>query len=140
MVLAVSDIRPGAIAWFDAAQLNRNVAVDETGSSVEPKSHLRPFVCYWASEAESSWAPLTSVYKDERLPIDTAWLQNAFGKLRNVDQYLQDGRNTYTGPHDAFVDAAATENVISAPRPCISEEGVAKILDEVRYRGGEYRD
>ncbi|WP_449422697.1 hypothetical protein [Rhodanobacter lindaniclasticus] len=136
MSLALEEIAPGAIAYFDASVLNADPLVTNTGSPVNRVGIGNQFVCYKMEGQRSFWAPLTATFRRERLPIDPTWVSNGYGPLAGGGVYLQDGACTYVGPNDSFVVAAVNENPFENGRPIISADGLAEVLRVVAQRRG----
>src|SRR5690606_3729365 len=96
-----------------------------------------PFVCVQAADGRSVWSPLTQDFRPERLEIDKKWRREGSTVWREHDQYLNDGRNTFVGPNEAFVRAGAKEMPFKGyRRPYVTAEGVEAILSEIRSRSG----
>ena len=136
MSLAIEEIAPGAIAYFDASLLNADPLVKNTGSAVNRAGIGNQFVCYKVNGASSFWAPFTATFRRERLPINPAWVSNGYGPLAAGGVYLQDGACTYVGPNESFVAAAANENPFPGGRPVLSPEGLVEVLRVVAQRKG----
>lgn len=137
MPLQIGEIVLGAIAYFDAQALNADGRVSKSGDSVTRPGPGNQFVCYKADGAISFWAPLTATARPERLCIEAAWVANGYGPLAAGNVYLQDGKNTYAGVNQAFVDASAGESVFNGGRPTLSAAGVAAVVEVVAQRGGQ---
>lgn len=135
MGLNVTEVRPGCIAYFDAQSLNSDPQVQRTGDPVTRRGPTSQFVCYKVDGGRAFWAPLTGTFRNERLRIDEVWVSPRYGTLGDGGAYLQDGKNTYSGPVTAFVAASGGE-VLHGPRPYVSAAGVAAIVAEVISRGG----
>ena len=103
MPLSETEIVPGAIAYFDANMLNDDTRVTKFGDPVARAGSGNQFVCYKVAGDRSFWAPLTATWRKERLRIEAAWVTTGYDPLAVGDVFLQDGKNTYVGPHEAFV-------------------------------------
>lgn len=141
MPLAESEIVKGAIAYFDVSVLHADEEVIVTGDPVVRDTLTgNQFVCYDAGGGLAFWAPLTATWRKERLRIESSWVENGYGPLAEGKVFLQDGKNTYSGPVKTFISAAALEEPIVGARPTVREIGVGKIVAVVRQRGGQVRD
>jgi hypothetical protein len=136
MPLTATDVVPGAVAYFDVNALNADPAVTVTGDPVQRQVTGNQFVCYKVDGATSFWSPLTGTYKLARLPIKPAWLTHAYGALAAGQVWLQDGKNTYRGPHSSFIAATHSEHPFAVARPYISHTGLTEIHAAIRQRGG----
>jgi hypothetical protein len=137
MPLADREVAPGAIAYFDAACLNADPKVSVSGDRVTRLGAGNQFVCYRVAGGHSWWAPLTATERPERLRIEAEWVANGYGPLGAGQVFLQDGKNTYTGPDESFVAAAVGESPFKGGRPTVSAVGVAEIFRVVKERGGQ---
>jgi hypothetical protein len=139
VTLALSEIEivPGAIAYFDAQMLNDDARVTKSGDPVTRAGSGNQFLCYKVDGGKSFWAPLTTTWRNERLRIEAEWVTNGYGPLAIGEVFLQDGKNTYAGPNEAFVAAAVGESAFVAGRPSVSAEGVGEVLNTVAARQGQ---
>ncbi len=141
MPLTLEQIKPGAVAYFDADALNSSENVSITGSPVKrigTTGARNQFVCYKVVDGRSHWAPLTGTFRKERLPIDPAWVSFGYGALKAGGVYLQDGGCTYVNSNEAFITAAAEEDEFKqGSRPFISEVGIQQVIKTVEERKGQ---
>jgi hypothetical protein len=134
MPLKLNEIVPGIVAYFDVSLLNRHSDLKQPAS---PTPRDGPFVCFAAVDGASAWAPISQQYRPERLLIKRAWRLGGNGAWISEEQYLNDGRTTYVGASQVFVEAAMRIDKCSAPnRPQVAPEGVAAIIAEVHKRRG----
>ena len=136
MPLTFAEIQPGAVAYFDVAVLHTDPAVKVTGDPVQRFVTGNQFVCYKIDDKTSSWSPLTATYKFRRTLIDAAWVTNGYGPLGAGKVWLQDGKNTYTGPNASFAAATATEHAFAVARPSLSAAAITAIHAAIKARGG----
>ena len=137
MPLTTAQITIGAIAYFDVDVLHADKGIHVTGDPVTRDVNGNQFVCYKVSGDQSYWAPLTGTYRHPRLPIDPNWVSNGYGALSAGTVWLQDGKNTYSGPNTSFIAATATEQAFNAgQRPMLSPAGMQAILKAIKARGG----
>lgn len=134
MALRLGEIRVGSLAYLDHKLLLNETEVRHGNFGIDRPG---PFVCIQREGAQSTWTPLTQDHRPERLVIDPKWRRNGSDVWRKQDQYLNDGRNTFIGPNEAFVRAGAKENPFQRyKRPYITAEGVQAIITEVKNRNG----
>lgn len=134
MPIAISEIVPGAVAYFDVTILNRDPTVTKP-ASVTTRSG--PFLCFAVNGDVSGWAPISTQWNKDRVLIERAWRSGGSDKWLAEDQYLNDGSTTYVGPHAAFVTASQTQDKKTpATRPRVEADGIAAVIEEVRRRGG----
>jgi hypothetical protein len=136
MPLQAAEIQPGAIAYFDVEVLHSNPAVDITGARVQRQVTGNQFVCYKVDGAVSYWSPLTASFKKERTLIKAEWVSHGYGPLGAGQVWLQDGANTYRGPHTAFEAASHTEHGFVVARPAVSATGLQAVHKAIKARGG----
>lgn len=137
MPLQQTEIQPGVVAYFDAAALNADPDVSASGDPVTRTGAGNQFVCYRVDGDTSWWAPTTTQHRSERLQIDPAWVTFGNARLQAGDVYLQDGKNTYMGPSEPFVCAAAGEMSFARGRPVLNDDGIQAVIRVVRERGGQ---
>ena len=135
MALSSAQIRPGIVAYLDAAALNADAAVVKP---VSPTTRNGPFLCFARSGQMSGWAPISTQHRDERLLISQEWRVSGGGSWQQDDQYLNDGSTTYVGPNASFIAAAtATDKFDAATRPRVLPAGVTAVVGEIQARGGK---
>jgi hypothetical protein len=137
MSLQEREISYGAIAYFDALALNGDPSVSVSGDPVDREGSGSQFVCYDVGEGRSRWAPLTGTERPERMRVEAAWVSNGYGPLGRGEVFLQDGKNTYSGPNGSFVAGAAGESPFPAGRPMISTAGMVEVVRVISERGGQ---
>jgi hypothetical protein len=134
MPLSAAEIRPGVVAYLNAASLNIDPAVSRPQS---PTPRNGPFLCFAVNGSNTGWTPISNQVRAERLLIEPAWRLGGGDAWQHTDQYLNDGATTYIGPKASFVTAAATTDKYNAQgRPRVSAAGVAAVLQEVQAQGG----
>ena len=138
MTVHKKDLFSGSIIWLDPAVLNAHDQCLAPESPVPPKQFLRPFLCYWRRPGVSAWLPLTTQQRTNRFEVLRRWIRHAFGRLRDDRSFIADFRTCYRGQDEAFLAAAARENIITGPRPCIDTDALETIRREVQYHGGFY--
>ena len=137
MTLQLTEIVPGAIAYFDATTLNSDKNISISGDPVSRAGAGNQFVCYKTDGDRSWWAPLTATERPERLRIEGTWISDGYGPLAKGDVFLQDGKNTYCGPNASFIAATTNEATFKVRRPMISATGVSRVQRIVVERGGQ---
>ena len=134
MAVTLRDIRTGSLAYFDHELLLAQPDIEHANLGLDRPG---PFVCVQVKDGKSVWSPLTQDFRPERLAIDPKWRREGSTVWREQDQYLNDGRNTFAGPNEAFVRAGAKELPFRGyRRPYITAEGVQAILEEISNRNG----
>lgn len=134
MPLQLKEVRTGAIAYFDHEILLAEQEIEHRGTGLDRPG---PFLCVQVVGAQSVWCAITSHERPERLPIKDSWRRDGAPGWRQAAQYLQDGLNTYVGPTEAFVRAAAGENPFTPfRRPWVAPAGVEAVLQEIREQSG----
>lgn len=144
--IEVEEIARGLVVFLDKGILNSHPRVTSTGT-LSRDDEPRPCVCYRVEENESVWTPLTTERRGERLEIEEVWksggnpdCSGGYPQWLEQTQYLQDGANTYRGPHEVFVKASWRECTAMGSRACVSEDGMARINAEIevqRHRRGK---
>ncbi|WP_139225709.1 hypothetical protein [Paracidovorax konjaci] len=127
--LGFNEIKVGLVSHLDQTALSKDQRVLDTYPQRD--TEIRPFVCISVNLPKSTWAPLSSTARPERLKIKPAWRLGGIDMWRNRDCYLNDGANIYIGLNGAFVDASVQEQTVSKTRAHMSEEGVAAVLAEI---------
>ena len=126
------DIFLGFVAYIDVSKL----LDDRIVKPASPPDRSGPFVCIKILNDESQWTHVTTIFREERLPLDQYKLGGSSGsRWVLAPQYLNDGSSVYFGPTDLFVKAAAnSDSYWPHNRPKITPLGVEKILLEVEKR------
>ena len=106
MPLTQQEVALGVVAYFDDQILLQEPDIDRNDDGLNRPG---PFVCIEIKGDKSVWCAITTQWKRPRLLIDQAWRQGGDHMWRNDPQYLVDGLNTYLGPTEAFMRAAANE-------------------------------
>lgn len=91
MALRTSDVRVGAVAYFDHELLLAEPDIDKGDDSLNRPG---PFVCVEVLGDRSVWCAITGEQRPERLPIDPKWRRDGSDGWRTMPQYLQDGLAT----------------------------------------------
>lgn len=127
--LGLNEIKVGLVSHLDQTALAKDKRVMDT----YPQQHteLRPFVCVAVNLPKSTWAPLSSTARPERIEIKAEWRLGGIPMWRDRVCYLNDGANIYIGLNGAFADASAKEQTDHKTRSQMSEEGVAAVLAEI---------
>src|SRR4051812_42505594 len=125
--LEADEIKPGLVAHLDQTMLTNDIEVLDTFPQTE--TELRPFVCIRASKDESTWTPLSSTYRKERLEIKEEWREGGIDMWRDRATYLVDGANVYIGPNTSFIAASSQELTERATRSQMKSDGVAAVRD-----------
>lgn len=134
MPLLINEIAVGAVAYFDISLLNSDQRITKPQ---HPANRASPFVCFQTDGTNSAWAVITTQYRKERLEILKLWRQEGSIQWNNDTLYLNDGACTYTGPNQAFIDAAVNETPFTKiNRPQITLNGIAAITPVVIARKG----
>lgn len=123
------EIEPGLVVFVDPQQLLADARVCHTKDP--PTSRSGPFVCTSSGSGHSTWAPLTTEPRRERLLLEREWLSGGHRQWLRDDQYLNDGANTWTGPDDAFVTASHAELTGPSNRARVSATGMEAIQQEI---------
>ena len=135
MALRLADIRTGSLAYLDHALLLQEPDVHKGSTTIDRPG---PFLCLQVKDSQSTWIPLTSEWRAERLAIDPKWRKEGSQLWKTQDQYVIDGLNTFIGPNEAFVRAGAGENPFKMyRRPYIVQAGVDAAIAEVVAQGGK---
>ena len=134
MPLTQADVSVGNVAYFDHEVLLREPGIDRNDDGLNRPG---PFVCVQVVGTSSVWCAVTTQWNPKRLYLNKAWRLGGDPQWQNSDQYLVDGLNTYLGPNEAFLRAAAAEQPF-APyiRPAIDPTGIAAVLVEIDKQGG----
>lgn len=123
------ELQPGLVSHLDQTMLSNDPAVLDTYP--QKSTELRPFVCVAVNGEQSTWAPLTSTFRRERLEIKDQWRHGGIDMWRDRVCYLNDGANTYTGPNASFLAASAQELTDRPTRSQMSAEGVTAVAAEI---------
>lgn len=126
MPLLPEEIIPGAVAYMDQRAVFLNKDIEQVPEECDSKT--RPYVCISASEGESTWLALTREYSHHRLEIVKKWRERGSKKWKTGKMYLNDARNTFKGPHDAFISLTLEEDTFDTiKRPRIAPVGMRAI-------------
>ena len=127
--LASEELTLGLVCHLDQTMLASDPDVLDT----YPQTHteLRPFVCVSVQDGMSTWTPVTSTFRKERLKIEDAWRTGGIDMWRVRVCYLNDGANIYTGPNPSFIAASAQELTDNTTRSQMSAIGVAAVSAEI---------
>ncbi len=127
--LTLQEIQPGLVSHLDQTMLSKDRAVLDTYPQKD--TELRPFVCVAVEGDQSTWSPLTSTYRRERLKVEDDWRHGGIDMWRDRVCYLNDGANVYIGPTTSFIAASAEELTDEATRSRMAAEGVVAIAKEI---------
>ncbi len=139
-MLKFSDVRPGAVAYFDVSILNNDPYVRKPYS---PATRNGPFLCYANSNGHCCWVEITTQPGNERLEILKEWRTGGSATWQVTPQYVNDGRTTYCGSTQCFLNAANDTEVDrfnpkpGNRRPQVCPKGVEIIAELVKERGGK---
>lgn len=125
----IDEIRPGLVLFLDPEVL---ASSDRVTNTKDPRRFRSgPFVCLTAGEEESTWLPITTEERRERLLIPPEWRSGGHPQWLRDPQFLMDGANLRRGPHDAFIAASGAELTSREDRARVSAEGLSAINEEV---------
>ena len=127
--LAADEIAVGLVAYLDQAMLSADTSVTDTYP--QQSSQVRPFVCIALTGDQSTWAPLTTAFRVERVQILPTWRTGGQASWSGLSCYLNDGANLYIGPKLAFVAASYPEQTSRQSRSRMSADGIGAIQAEV---------
>ncbi len=127
--LGFNEIHVGLVSHLDQTALSKDKRVVDTYP--QEYTELRPFVCVAVNPPNSTWTPLTSTPRTERLEIQKEWRLGGIPMWRDRNCYLNDGANVYIGLIGAFVEASAQEQTDKKSRSQMSEDGIAAVLAEI---------
>ena len=127
--LAPNELQAGLVAHLDQTMLTNDPAVLDTYPQRD--TELRPFVCVAVDGDTSTWAPLTSTFRRERLRIEDAWRTGGIDMWRDRVCFLNDGANTYSGPNTSFMAASVQELTDAATRSRMALDGVEAVVAEI---------
>lgn len=134
MPLTPHEIRVGSLAYLDHQLLLADPEIEHANVGIDRPG---PFVCIEHRDGRSTWAPLTTEHREERLFIDPRWRREGSRLWKTENQYLNDGHNTFVGPDAAFLRAGTNENLFTRyRRPYITPAGIKAIIGEVGNRNG----
>lgn len=135
MAFQKDEFSVGMIAWYTVKQLKRDRRVRTTNPTNDRK--IRPFVCYAEADGHAYWTCLTGTMRPWRKTVDRRLLRNGFGSFGPDDLIISDGRSTFAGPITAFAELSIRfEHHKECLRPFLTGEGVARVKQIVRQRGG----
>lgn len=128
--LSFDEIRIGLVSHLDQAMLSADPKVLDTYP--QQSTELRPFVCVAkAEDGTSTWAPLTSSARPERLEILPAWRVGGLPMWVDRSCYLNDGANIYIARVASVLAASHQEKTDRKSRSIMSQEGVDAVLVEI---------
>lgn len=128
--LALNEIQVGLVSHLDQTMLTHDPNILDTYPQTD--TELRPFVCVAVDGDKSTWPPLTSTYRRERLKVDDAWRFGGIDMWRDRVCYLNDGANVYIGPTSSFIAASADDLTDESTRSRMTNDGVNAIAMEVQ--------
>jgi hypothetical protein len=124
------EVVAGLVAFLDPEVL---AADDGVVTSKDPRRFRSgPFVCISVGAEHSTWTPLTTEERHERLAIRREWRSGGHPQWLASDQFLTDGVNVWDDATAVFVSASHQEVTTESNRARISAEGLAAIEDAVR--------
>ena len=128
--LSLDEIKIGLVAHLDQAMLSRDPKVLDTYP--QQSTELRPFVCVAKSDdGASTWAPLTSTSRPERVEILAEWRVGGLAMWVERPCYLNDGANIYIGRPTSIMAASHQEKTDRKTRSIMSQDGVNAVLTEI---------
>ena len=127
--LTPEELTPGLVSHLDQTMLTKDPKVLDTFPQND--TGLRPFLCVTVKDGISTWMPLTSTYRPERMKIKDEWRTGGIDMWRDRVCYLNDGANIYIGPNASFVAASAQELTQNGARSQMSADGVAAVSAEL---------
>lgn len=134
MPLLANEIQIGNVAYFDHEVLLREPGIDRNDDGLNWPG---PFLCIQVLGEKNVWVAISSHHRPERLLSQDAWRIGGNDYWRDTPAYLVDGLNTYLGPNEAMVRAAADErSFYPHRRPSVTSAGVQAVLEEVERQGG----
>ena len=80
--LTLQEIQPGLVSHLDQTMLSKDRAVLDTYPQKD--TELRPFVCVTVEGDQSTWSPLTSTYRRERLKVEDDWRHGGIDMWREI--------------------------------------------------------
>lgn len=136
MPLLPEEIVPGIVAVLETQPLLSNADVQRSPDDIPFRAG--PFLCIQVVGDQSTWLNITTK-KDTRglrVELRPEWLLHGSDVWREAPQYVHDARKTFVGPNKAFVIAGANEIAFTKhQRPCVSADGIAAALAEIRKYG-----
>lgn len=134
MALTEAEIVPGVVAYFSASMLNSDPGIEPPEN---PTPRDGPFVCLSVRKSRSSWSPLTTQARKERVEILQADVSGGSGLWASSRVFLNDGAVTYVGANASFVSASAAVDLYSEQsRPKLAPSALKSLLTAVRKRRG----
>ena len=127
--LGLSEIKVGLVSYLDQTMLSKDKRVLDTYP--QEYTEIRPFVCVAVNLPKSTWVPLSSTSRPERIQIKAEWRLGGIPMWRDRECYINDGANVYIGFNGAFVDASTNEQTDSKTRSQMLDEGVTAVLAEI---------
>jgi hypothetical protein len=127
--LKKQEIEPGIVAFLGPTVLSADPALCHTQDP--PVTRAGPFLCVAAQDGTSSWSPVTTEWRRERLELRAEWRSGGHPQWLKADQYLNDGANLWQGPDEVFVAASYQESTGAEDRARLSAEGLAAVEREI---------
>jgi hypothetical protein len=128
--LSLDEIKIGMVSHLDQAILSNDPKVLDTYP--QQSTELRPFVCVAkADDGTSTWAPLTSTKRPERVEIVADWRVGGLPMWVDRPCYLNDGANVYIARPASIMAASHQEKTDRKTRSIMSQEGVNAVLAEI---------
>jgi hypothetical protein len=134
--IAVDEIEPGLVARLDPRMLGADARVMNTQDPPVTRAGL--FICVEVEDELSTWAGVTTTWRDRRLPLRPAWRSGGYRRWRLTPQYLTDGASLWRGPNDAFSEASWSElsSTGGRNRARLDGEGLRAVRIEIRRQTG----
>jgi hypothetical protein len=124
-----AEISPGLVVFIDPRVLGEDERVCHTQDP--PVTRSGPFLCIAHADDSSTWTPLTTEGRRERLELKRAWRSGGHPQWLAAAQFLNDGANLWHGPDTAFILASRQEATEEKGRARLSEEGLTAVLKEI---------
>jgi predicted RNA-binding protein with RPS1 domain len=132
--LRVEDINEGMVAYLSDAVLNSHAEITRPPS---PVTRSGPFLCIEADGQRSCWIEITLQARSDRVAIPQSARKGGSDTWRSTNQFINDLRTTYVGPHAAIALAAQAEkDVVGTSRPTVDLEFVSDLRQKVKLAGG----
>lgn len=140
MTLKECDIEVGNVAYLRPSLLNSTPEIVIPKTPTPDEGRCRPFLCVECQADRSTWVPLTSSYRDERLLIPVGSRRGGDPRWMEEPVYVNDGATSYVGSNGAFISASRDERPFIRSRPSVSAAGVDEVKRAIRRRGGNLLD
>ena len=126
MILRLDEIKPGVVAWLDTAALFNDSRVRRVGDG--PPFRAGPFLCVEIGPGYTSWLNLTtrSSPHPTRMHLRAQWWLH--GVRHDLETYINDVREPWTGRDVAFVDASHNETPVHI-RPQLNRQGLNAVRE-----------